>query len=57
MLAFVGVKMLVVDLFKVPIAVSLAVIAAILGLSVALSLLAPRRADGTGEPALHGTAR
>jgi tellurite resistance protein TerC len=38
-LAFVGTKMLIADLYKIPIAVSLAAIAGILGASVALSLL------------------
>ncbi|HEX2850698.1 MAG TPA: TerC family protein [Acidimicrobiales bacterium] len=41
-LLFVGAKMLVADLWKVPIAVSLSVIAAILALAVALSLRATR---------------
>jgi tellurite resistance protein TerC len=41
-LVFVGVKMLVVDVWHVPIALSLAVIAAVLALSVALSLRATR---------------
>jgi tellurite resistance protein TerC len=40
-LIFVGVKMLIMDLYKIPIAVSLVVIAAILTLSIVLSLLKP----------------
>jgi len=40
-LAFVGVKMMIVDVYKIPIGVSLAVIAGILGLSIAASLLWP----------------
>jgi len=43
-LVFVGVKMLLLELYKIPIAVSLAVIAAILGLSIAISMLRPPRA-------------
>ncbi|NLV30850.1 MAG: TerC family protein [Acidobacteria bacterium] len=42
-LAFVGVKMLLVDLVRVPIALSLGVIACLLGLSVAASMLLPER--------------
>jgi len=38
-LAFVGTKMLVADVFPVPIAVSLAVVALLIGASIALSLL------------------
>jgi tellurite resistance protein TerC len=38
-LCFVGVKMLIADLYKIPIAVSLAVVGAILGLSVVASLI------------------
>ncbi len=40
-LIFVGAKMLVVDVYKVPIGASLAVIAGILGLSMVISLLRP----------------
>lgn len=50
MLVFVGAKMLLVDLYKVPIAASLGVIAALLGLSVAASLLAPPRPVRPLEP-------
>ncbi|MBI2896597.1 MAG: TerC family protein [Deltaproteobacteria bacterium] len=42
-LAFVGVKMLVADLVKIPIAVSLGIVAALIGASVAASLLRPAR--------------
>jgi tellurite resistance protein TerC len=41
-LVFVGVKMLLVDVWHIPIALSLAVIAAVLGVSVALSLRVTR---------------
>jgi tellurite resistance protein TerC len=40
-LIFVGVKMLIMDLYKIPIAVSLAAIAGILALSIGASLLRP----------------
>ena len=49
-LVFVGAKMLLVDLYKVPIAASLGVIAALLGLSVLASLLAPPRPASPIEP-------
>jgi len=41
-LMFVGVKMLIVDWFKIPVAVSLGVIVAVLGTSMMLSLIATR---------------
>jgi tellurite resistance protein TerC len=41
-LVFVGVKMLLADVYKVPIGISLGVIAALLGLAVAASLLFPK---------------
>jgi tellurite resistance protein TerC len=46
-LGFVGLKMLLADIFKVPIGWSLAIIALLLGVSVAASWLFPREA---GEP-------
>ena len=53
-LAFVGTKMLVVDLYKVPIAISLAVIATLLGGSIVVSWLAgppgERRDPEPGSP-------
>jgi tellurite resistance protein TerC len=45
-LAFVGTKMLLIDLVRVPIALSLGVIALLLSLSVAASLLRPGSAPG-----------
>ena len=42
-LAFVGAKMLLADLVRVPIALSLGIIACLLGLSIALSMLLPER--------------
>jgi tellurite resistance protein TerC len=47
-LMFVGVKMLLIDVYKIPIGVSLAVVALIIGVSVWLSL---RRTGGGGAPA------
>lgn len=48
-LAFVGAKMLVSDLYKIPVYVSLAVITGVIGLTILVSLL--RRPPGpTGEP-------
>jgi tellurite resistance protein TerC len=49
-LVFVGAKMLLVDLYKVPIGVSLGVIAALLGLSVIASLLATPRPGPPLQP-------
>lgn len=42
-LIFVGSKMLIVDWFKIPVAVSLGVVVAVLGTSMLLSLIATRR--------------
>jgi tellurite resistance protein TerC len=42
-LIFVGAKMLLMDVYKVPIGLSLGIIAGILGLSIAISLLRPPR--------------
>jgi tellurite resistance protein TerC len=41
-LIFVGIKMLIVDWFKIPVAVSLAVVVTLLGTSILLSLMATR---------------
>ncbi|MBW3554012.1 MAG: TerC family protein [Gemmatimonadetes bacterium] len=51
-LVFVGAKMLVVDIYKVPIGLSLGVIAAVLGTAVVTSLLFPKQA-AAHDPALH----
>jgi tellurite resistance protein TerC len=40
---FVGTKMLIVEWFKVPVAVSLAVVIAVIGTSILLSLIATRK--------------
>ena len=42
-LVFVGVKMLIVEWYKVPVAISLAVVVTLLGTSILLSLIATRR--------------
>ena len=48
-LAFIGAKMLLVDVYKIPILFSLGVVAAIIGATVALSLRIPPRADHPGN--------
>ena len=52
-LVFVGAKMLLVDVYKIPIGASLGIIAAILGVSVLASLLRP---PGARSPAGEGGA-
>jgi tellurite resistance protein TerC len=47
-LGFIGAKMLLVDLVKIPVLASLAVVAAIIGASIALSLWRAARAPGRG---------
>jgi len=44
-LIFIGTKMLIVEWFKVPVAVSLGVVVAVLGTSMLLSLIATRKSD------------
>lgn len=44
-LIFVGTKMLIVDFFKIPVAVSLGVVISVLGISILLSLKASRKPD------------
>jgi tellurite resistance protein TerC len=51
-LVFVGAKMMLIDVFKVPTAVSLAVIATVIGGSIALSLLRPPRPAEAQRPAV-----
>jgi tellurite resistance protein TerC len=50
-LVFIGVKMLLIDLYKIPIGLSLAVVATFIGTSVWLSLRKERieRAAGAGR--------
>ena len=52
-LIFVGAKMLLMDVYKLPIAVSLGVIAGILAVSVVASLLRPARATATAGDETH----
>jgi tellurite resistance protein TerC len=52
-LMFIGVKMLLIDLYKIPVAVSLGVVAAIIGTSVILSL--KKDAGGRTRPPASGT--
>ena len=51
-LVFVGLKMLLVDLYKIPVGASLAVIAIVLGTSVAASLIWPKAA-AAHDPVTH----
>ena len=51
-LVFVGAKMLLVDIYKVPVAISLGIIALVLGASVAASLLWPKVAEAH-DPVAH----
>jgi len=50
-LVFVGVKMLLVDVYKIPIGMALSVVASILLLSVLASLVWPRQGPGRSVPA------
>jgi tellurite resistance protein TerC len=50
-LAFVGVKMMIVDIYKIPIGASLAVIALLIGGAMLASLFWPPREEATPEPA------
>ncbi|HJY82327.1 MAG TPA: TerC family protein [Candidatus Binatia bacterium] len=54
-LAFVGVKMLLADLYKIPIGLSLAVIAALLGGAVLASLRWPRRQAPVPSPSANAS--
>ncbi len=47
-LGFIGSKMLLIDVFKIPVLVSLGVVVAIIGATVALSLMKPPRHDPAG---------
>ncbi|HEX2189340.1 MAG TPA: TerC family protein [Longimicrobiaceae bacterium] len=55
-LVFVGAKMLLVDVYKIPILLSLGVIALVLGSSVAASLLFPKAAE-EHDPVRHDPLR
>jgi tellurite resistance protein TerC len=49
-LVFIGVKMLLSDVFKIPILIALSVVASILILSVAASILLPVKGDAPHAP-------
>jgi tellurite resistance protein TerC len=51
-LVFIGVKMVIVDFYKIPIGVSLAVVASILTISVLASLWKAKNAESDTEPSL-----
>ena len=53
-LSFVGVKMLLVEMYKIPIGLSLGIIAGILTISVVASLLFPPKQPAAAEPATDG---
>jgi tellurite resistance protein TerC len=44
-LGFIGTKMLLIDLYKIPVPWALGTVAAILGVTIALSLARPQKAD------------
>jgi tellurite resistance protein TerC len=52
-LVFVGVKMLLADLYKIPIGIALGVVAGILIISVIVSLIHPREAKVIPKPGGH----
>jgi tellurite resistance protein TerC len=54
-LVFVGLKMLAIDVYKLPIGISLGVIAAVLGVSIAASWFWPRSAQENAKPARSAT--
>jgi tellurite resistance protein TerC len=54
-LIFVGLKMLAIDVYKVPVGISLGVIAVVLGVSIAASWFWPRPAQEHAKPARSGT--
>jgi len=47
-LGFIGTKMLLIDIYKIPVLWSLAAVAAIIGATVALSLLRPAKEQASG---------
>ena len=55
-LAFVGAKMLLIDAYEIPIGVSLGVVASLIALGVAGSLLFPRRIPAPAPAALSAAA-
>jgi tellurite resistance protein TerC len=54
-LTFVGVKMVLTDIYKIPVALSLAVVATLLAIGIVASVIRNRRHGGGAEaPAAHG---
>lgn len=53
-LMFIGVKMLLIDIFKIPVVFSLGVVAAIIATSIILSLRKEKHANGESGPAAAG---
>ncbi|MEK6756018.1 MAG: TerC family protein, partial [Bacteroidota bacterium] len=49
-LVFIGVKMLLADVYKIPIVIALSVVAGILVISVVASVVRPRKVDGSPSP-------
>jgi tellurite resistance protein TerC len=49
-LAFVGAKMLLRDVFEIPTLLSLGVVVGVLGSTIAISMMATRRADSAAGP-------
>ena len=58
-LAFVGIKMLIIDLYKMPVAISLGVVAALIAGSILASILLrkPRAEEAPSEPPPEGEPR
>ena len=56
-LSFVGIKMMLADVYKIPIGISLGVIATILTLSIVVSLLFPRKREEAESEAMTGNTR
>src|SRR6185503_12266663 len=56
-LSFVGIKMMLADVYKIPIGISLGVIATILTLSIVLSLIFPRKREEAESEAMTGNTR
>jgi tellurite resistance protein TerC len=54
-LVFVGLKMLAIDVYKLPVGISLGVIAVVLGVSIVASWFWPRPAQEHARPARSGT--
>jgi tellurite resistance protein TerC len=53
-LSFVGIKMMLADVYKIPIGISLGVIATVLALTIVLSLLFPRKREEAESGAVTG---